>query len=158
MPAWLLHAMAFAAGLVGMEGVAWTAHRFLMHGPLWRWHRSHHEPRRGVVEANDLFAIIFAGPPIALFILAGVLERPTLGWLAGGMTAYGVLYALVHDGLVHRRFPLPFRPRSGYLERLVRAHHLHHLTRSREGAVSYGFLLAPDPLRLAARLRAARRR
>jgi beta-carotene 3-hydroxylase len=158
MPEWLAHALAFAIGLAGMEAVAWTTHRYLMHGPLWRWHRSHHEPRRGVFEANDLFGLIFAAPPIALFALAGALERPWLGWLAGGMTAYGLLYMLVHDGLVHRRFPLPLRARSGYLERLVRAHHLHHLTRSRDGAVSFGFLLAPDPLRLAARLRATRRR
>lgn len=158
MPSWMLHVLAFTGGLVGMEGLAWVTHRYLMHGPLWRWHRSHHEKSRGLLEANDLFAVIFAAPPVALFFLAGALDRPALAWLAGGMTAYGALYVLVHDGLVHRRFPLPLQPRSGYLERLVRAHHLHHLTHTRDGAVSFGFLAAPDPLRLAARLGATRRR
>ena len=158
MPVWLTYTLAFLVGLAGMEAVAWTTHRYLMHGPLWRWHRSHHEPRRGVFEANDLFGLVFAVPPIALFAVAGELGQPALAWLAGGMTAYGVLYMLVHDGLVHRRFPLPLRTGRGYLERLVRAHHQHHMTRSRDGAVSFGFLVAPDPLRLAAHLRAARRR
>jgi beta-carotene 3-hydroxylase len=155
--AWLANALAFAAGLGGMEAVAWATHRFLMHGPLWRLHRSHHEPRRGTFEANDLFGAIFAVPPIGLFALAGALRMPPLAWLAGGMTAYGGLYALMHDGLAHRRLPAPRVSAGGYLERLVRAHHLHHMTRSREGAVSFGFLLAPDPRRLAEQLRARRR-
>lgn len=158
MPDWVVYALAFLVGLVGMEAVAWTTHRYLMHGPLWRWHRSHHEPRQGAFETNDLFGVIFAAPPIALFALAGLSDQPALAWLAGGMTAYGALYAMVHDGLVHRRFPLPFTAKRGYLQRLVRAHHLHHLTRTRDGAVAFGFLVAPDPLRLAARLRDARRR
>ena len=158
MLVWLVHLLAFVVGLAGMEAVAWTTHRFLMHGPLWRWHRSHHESRRGVFEANDLFGLVFAAPPIALFALAGALAQPAFAWLAAGITAYGVLYLIVHDGLVHRRLPLPVRGTSGYARRLVRAHHLHHLTHSRDGAVSFGFLLAPDPLQLAARLRAARRR
>lgn len=158
MFAWLTNALAFTIGLVGMEAVAWTTHRYLMHGPLWLWHRSHHEPRRGRFEANDLFGVVFAAPAIALFALAGALDRPVLAWLAGGMTFYGALYALVHDGLVHRRFPLPLRPRTGYLQRLVRAHHLHHRTRARRGAVAFGFLFAPDPMQLAARLRTTRRR
>ncbi len=37
--------LVFAAALVGMEGVAWATHRWLMHGPLWVLHRSHHAPR-----------------------------------------------------------------------------------------------------------------
>ena len=27
-----------------MEVVAWAAHRYIMHGPAWAWHRDHHEP------------------------------------------------------------------------------------------------------------------
>ncbi len=155
MPGWMVHALAFLVGLGGMEAVAWTTHRYLMHGPLWRWHRSHHEPRQGAFEANDLFGVIFAAPPIALFAAAGLTDQSWLAWLAGGMTAYGALYVLVHDGLVHRRFPVPV-PAMGYVQRLIQAHHLHHLTRTREGAVSFGFLLAPDPLKLAQALRSAR--
>ena len=41
-----------------MEGVAWLAHRYLMHGWLWIWHEDHHKPRHekhGFFEKNDLF-------------------------------------------------------------------------------------------------------
>jgi len=32
----------------------------VMHGWGWGWHRSHHEPRRGMFEKNDLFAVVGA--------------------------------------------------------------------------------------------------
>jgi beta-carotene 3-hydroxylase len=156
MPGWLVNLTAFLVGLVGMEGVAWLTHRYLMHGPLWSWHRSHHEEGKGVFEANDLFAVHFAAVAIGLFAIAAFARWPALSALAAGITAYGALYFLVHDGLVHRRVPLPLRPRKGYLGRLVQAHHLHHLTHTREGAVSFGFLLAHDPEKLAARLKSVR--
>ena len=49
------------------------------------------------------------------------------------MLAYGILYALIHDGLVHRRFASVRSPRGGYLKRLVQAHRLHHAVRGRDG-------------------------
>lgn len=148
--------LSLLVGLIAMEAVAWATHRYLMHGPLWVWHRSHHEPRRGRFEANDLFGLVFAALAILLF-WAG--DRWDLAWMSGfaaGMTAYGALYVLVHDGLVHRRFPLPVTGRSGYLLRLRQAHHLHHATHTREGAVSFGFLLPASPAWLAERLKALR--
>jgi beta-carotene 3-hydroxylase len=36
--------------VVVMEGVAWAAHRYVMHGWGWGWHRSHHEPHDGPFE------------------------------------------------------------------------------------------------------------
>jgi beta-carotene 3-hydroxylase len=35
---------------------------------------------------------------------------------------------------------------------LHQAHRLHHAVKSREGGVSFGFLFAPDPVRLKRRL------
>ncbi len=141
----------FALALVGMEGVAWATHRFLMHGPLWCLHRSHHEPRSGRFELNDLFAAYFALPSMAL-IYAGRHGWPPAFWLGLGMTGYGLIYALFHDGLVHGRFrsPLPLR----LMKRLVQAHRLHHAIHTRKGAVSYGFLWAPPVRRLKAELQA----
>lgn len=144
--------LAFLAGLVGMEAIAWATHRYLMHGPLWSLHRSHHEPGRGRLEANDLFGLAFAAIAIGCFALAGVLAWRPLAAFAAGMTAYGFLYVLVHDGLVHRRFPFIKPGDRGYLRRLAQAHHLHHAVRERDGAVSFGFLIAPAPERLARRL------
>ncbi len=148
--------LVFLVALGGMEAVAFLTHRYIMHGPMWRWHRSHHEPRTGWFELNDLFAVVFAGVAIGLFLLG---TRPGLGlftWAAAGVTAYGGLYALVHDGLVHRRFPM-VKARRGYLLRLVQAHHLHHLAHEKVGAVSFGFLLPQDPEKLARRLADLRR-
>jgi beta-carotene 3-hydroxylase len=68
-------------------------------------------------------------------------------WIGLGILGYGVIYTLVHDGLVHQRY---FRwvPRGGYARRLVQAHKLHHATVGREGGVSFGFVLARDPVLL----------
>ncbi|WP_374471131.1 sterol desaturase family protein [Phenylobacterium sp.] len=153
----VVNTASFLAGVVAMEGVAWATHRYVMHGVLWNWHRSHHEPGRKGPELNDLFGLVFAGIAVGLFWLGARPGFAPVWWLAMGMTAYGVLYALVHDGLVHRRFPFPIRPRRGYLLRLVQAHHLHHISHERDGAVSFGFLWAQDPDRLRAQLQAGRR-
>lgn len=156
LPARLLIVLASAGA---MELVAGLVHRFWMHGPGWGWHRSHHEPGTGGLERNDRYALLFALVAVALFALGHGRWWP-LYWVGAGLTLYGLLYALVHDGLVHRRRPWPWRwtPRRGYLARLVQAHRLHHALRTRDGGVSFGFLYAAPPARLAARLRAQRRR
>ncbi len=151
----LVDAAVLLATVVVMEGVAWASHRYLMHSVVgWRWHASHHARREGRLEKNDLYAIGFAGAAIAL-IWFGTAGAWPLQWIGAGMTTYGLLYFVVHDGLVHRRWPLPFTPRRGYLKRLVQAHRLHHAVRGREGAVSFGFLWAAPPARLKAQLKGA---
>ncbi|HZY17577.1 MAG TPA: sterol desaturase family protein [Ramlibacter sp.] len=151
--AWFLVA---SAAFLAMEGVAWLAHRYVMHGWGWAWHRSHHEPRQGAFERNDWYAVVGTALAIGLFLIAGHLQSPALQAVAVGVTAYGLVYSLVHDGLVHQRWPFRWVPRGGYLRRLVQAHRLHHAVRTREGALSFGFLIVSDPRRLAARLRARR--
>ena len=140
--------------LIAMEGVAYVVHRWIMHGPGWALHKSHHEPRSGPVEANDWYAVVFAAPSIALFFIADGIADP-LWWVALGIAGYGLVYALFHDVLVHRRIRHRIAPRSALLKRLVQAHRLHHAVRTREGAVSFGFLWAPRPEALKARLRAS---
>lgn len=142
-------ALALAA-LLGMEGVATLTHRYVMHGWMWRWHASHHAPRRGLFEVNDLFAIVFAAVSVGL-IYWGAETRSAPYWLGWGMVGYGAIYALFHDGLVHGRIPLPpALKRVPYLRHLVRAHYLHHATHRQHGAVSYGFMYAKPLARLRA--------
>jgi beta-carotene 3-hydroxylase len=133
----------FLAAFAGMEVVAWVAHRFLMHGPLWAIHASHHRPQTGRFEANDLFGVFFAVPSI-IFIYYGTHGSPALLALGLGMTAYGASYFGFHDVVVHRRVSHRYRPNSRYMQRIVRAHLIHHKTTTKEGAVSFGFLYAPD--------------
>jgi beta-carotene 3-hydroxylase len=150
---WLGNAALFLAGLALMEPVAHLSHRYLMHGPLWCLHASHHLPRQGVLEKNDLFAVFFSAPSILLIYL-GTNGYPFALWVGVGIAAYGLCYFLFHDLLVHRRVDHGYRPAGGYLRRLVHAHRLHHASRQRDGAVSYGFLVAPPPERLRERMRA----
>lgn len=140
------------ATVAAMEAVAWFAHKYVMHGFGWGWHRSHHEPRTGRFEKNDLYAVVFAGVSIACFAL-GTWAWAPLFRVGLGIAAYGLLYFLVHDGLVHRRLPFFAAPRRGYLKRLYQAHRLHHAVDGREGCVSFGFLYAPPVERLKAQLR-----
>jgi len=149
----MLEALIVLMTVVAMEGVSILAHKYIMHGWGWGWHQSHHQPRTGWFERNDLYAVVFAGIAIAL-IAYGTSGAYPLQWIGAGMTAYGALYFIAHDGLVHRRWPMSYLPRRGYLKRLYQAHRLHHAVGGKEGCVSFGFLYAPPIGKLKQRLRA----
>jgi beta-carotene 3-hydroxylase len=152
MPDWLIYLTVFLVVFIGMEGVAWALHRYVMHGFLWVLHESHHRPRKSWFEMNDLFGFFFTAVSVGLF-LAGTLYYTPLLFAGLGMTAYGVVYFLIHDVLVHRRVEHGFVPRNGYLRRVYQAHRLHHAVPGRDGAVSFGFVYAPPPEKLAATLK-----
>jgi beta-carotene 3-hydroxylase len=138
----LIHFAVFAGTVVAMEGVAYLMHKYLMHGPLWFLHESHHVRDKGRFELNDLFGVFFAIPSIILIYL-GTHGRPALLAVGLGMTAYGAIYFGFHDVIVHRRLPHRLRLQGGYLQRIIKAHHIHHATREKNGAVSFGFIYAP---------------
>lgn len=61
------------------------------------------------LQANDLFAIINGVPAMVLcaygFLTPGIPGGVCFG--AGlGITLFGISYMFIHDGLVHRRFPV----------------------------------------------------
>ncbi|KAJ6804583.1 beta-carotene hydroxylase [Iris pallida] len=132
---------------VGMEFWARWAHRALWHASLWHMHESHHRPREGPFELNDVFAIINAVPAIALlafgFFHRGLL--PGLCFGAGlGITLFGMAYMFVHDGLVHRRFPVGPIANVPYFRRVAAAHQIHHSEKFR--GVPYGLFMGPKEL------------
>ncbi|MBA0039049.1 sterol desaturase family protein [Pantoea sp. BIGb0393] len=149
---WFWNTLILLATVVVMEIVAALSHKYIMHGWGWGWHESHHEPHSGKFELNDLYAVVFAVLAIVL-IYVGVQGLWPLQWIGAGMTTYGALYFMVHDGLVHQRWPFRYIPRKGYLKRLYMAHRMHHAVRGREGCVSFGFLYAPSLSKLQATLR-----
>ncbi|XP_056160191.1 beta-carotene 3-hydroxylase, chloroplastic-like isoform X2 [Syzygium oleosum] len=129
---------------VGMEFWARWAHRALWHASLWHMHESHHRPRDGPFELNDVFAIINAVPAIALlsygFFHKGLV--PGLCFGAGlGITVFGMAYMFVHDGLVHRRFPVGPIADVPYFRRVASAHQIHHSDKF--NGVPYGLFLGP---------------
>lgn len=140
--------------VAAMEGVAYATHRWVMHGPGWCLHASHHRPRDGAWEANDLYAVIFSAPSI-LLILGGVQLGwgQACTWIGAGIAAYGAIYFGFHDWIVHRRLPGRFVPRSRYMKRIVQAHRLHHAVETKAGTVSFGFLVAPRVEALKAELK-----
>jgi beta-carotene 3-hydroxylase len=148
--------LIFLATVLGMELFAYAAHRWIMHGPGWFLHESHHRPRTGNWELNDLYAAIFAVPSFVL-LLGGVQLGwwPGFTWIGAGIAAYGAIYFGFHDLIVHKRIRHRYIPRSSYMKRIVQAHRLHHAVRTRKGTVSFGFLYAPKPEVLKAQLRAS---
>lgn len=157
----LLPILIFPATVAAMEGFAYVMHRWVMHGPGWFLHASHHRPRlaetrgsaKGHWEANDLYFVIFALPSI-LLLLGGVQWHWGDGATAcgAGIAAYGAIYLGFHDIIVHRRIGHRYVPRSTYMKRIVQAHRLHHAVETKAGCVSFGFLIAPRPEELKRKL------
>ena len=114
--------LLFVLTIAFMEGFAYVMHRWVMHGRLgWLLHASHHRPRTGRFELNDLYGVIFAVPSIVL-IYGGVQS----GWgawatcVGAGIAAYGAIYFGFHDVIVHRRMQHRYIPRSAYMKRIDR--------------------------------------
>lgn len=134
-----------------MEFWARWAHRALWHASLWHMHESHHRPREGLFELNDVFAIVNALPAISLlsygFFNRGLIPGLCFGavssflcvffplsklklyfetrvgmWQGLGITLFGMAYMFVHDGLVHRRFPVGPIANVPYFRRVAAAH------------------------------------
>ena len=138
--------------LLIMEPVTALIHRYVFHGFGMGWHRSHHEPPRGLLEANDLFPVVFSALTIivlsvGVYVGAGDVLVP----IGIGVTAYGFSYLIVHDVVIHRRIKgLPIPDRLG--RRLRAAHNAHHLF----AGAPFGFLapVVPSGVRARAAARA----
>lgn len=127
-----------------MEGVAWFTHKYIMHGFLWSWHHDHHNHHKGFFERNDLFAIVFSAVAITLIVVGIEVSRLSfLTWMGAGVTLYGVFYFIFHDVIVHQRVKFKHRFQARYMQRIIRAHYIHHKVHSKEGAQAFGFLYAP---------------
>lgn len=145
--------LVFLATILAMEGVAYVAHRWVMHGFGWFLHASHHRPRNGFWEMNDWYFVMFAAPSIALLIggTSGMLGIWAT-WMGAGIAGYGAIYLGFHDLIVHKRLNHRYIPKSAYMKRIIQAHRLHHVVETKAGTVSYGFLWAPKPEDLKAEL------
>ena len=155
--------LALVAGAaVGMEYYARYAHKYLWHEslwsmplktrkewnrPIWLLHESHHLPREGAFEANDIFAIANGVPAFALcaygFLTPGVFGGLCFG--AGlGITFFGIAYMYVHDGMVHKRFPTGPLGKLPFLRKIAAGHTIHH-TEAFDG-VPWGLFLSTQEL------------
>ncbi len=131
--------------LLGMEFVAWAAHKYLMHGWLWIWHEDHHKPhfeKEGFFEKNDLFFLVFAIPSMFSYIIGSTYAE--VGWLfyvGVGISIYGLIYFLIHDVYIHQRFQWFRQLDSKYSRAILRAHGAHHAKTQKEDGESFGLLI-----------------
>ena len=132
------------ASFAGMEGIAWLAHKYLMHGILWSLHRDHHRKDvYGFFEHNDFFFLIFATPGIACLILGNFTSMASLLYIGIGITLYGLCYFLVHDVFIHQRIKIFRKSDNWYLRAIRRAHKMHHKHLGKEDGECFGMLWVP---------------
>jgi len=143
---YLIFAIIFATFLV-MEGVAWLAHKYLMHGFLWYLHADHHLPTYkksdSFFEKNDWFFVIFAFPSMVMYILGSIFQNPILFSIAIGITVYGFAYFVFHEVVFHQRLNWFKKWRNTYIRALRRAHGMHHKHHGKEEGECFGLLIFP---------------
>jgi beta-carotene 3-hydroxylase len=127
-----------------MEGITWCTHKYVMHGFLWSLHADHHQPKyQHTFEKNDAFFVIGAIPSITLFYLGTVPSLNYKFFIALGIFLYGITYFLVHDVLIHQRFPWFKNTKNSYLIGLRKAHKIHHKYLGKEDGECFGMLNVP---------------
>lgn len=139
----MIKAIGFIAiGFALMELSGWFIHKYLMHGPLWMIHKTHHQPSKTFFELNDLFSVFF-GSIALLLIFLGVDSLDYRFWIGVGISVYGLLYFILHDVWVHRRLKWFDRPKNPLIKGIFKAHQAHHRTNQKDDAVSFGLFLVP---------------
>ena len=140
----LFYGFVTLAAVVGMEFIAWFAHKYIMHGFLWVWHEDHHKPHHekdGFFEKNDLFFLVFAIPSMICYIVGSNTPHFWLFFIGVGISIYGIIYFLIHDVYIHQRFKWFRQLDSKYSRAILRAHGAHHAKQTKEDGESFGLLV-----------------
>ncbi|WP_028979757.1 sterol desaturase family protein [Sporocytophaga myxococcoides] len=127
---------------VSMEAIAWLAHKYIMHGFLWIFHKDHHRPGGSAIEHNDFFFLLFATPAIICFLI-GFKELSIYFWIASGITLYGFTYFIIHDIFIHQRIKWLKKTNFAYLKAIRKAHKVHHKHMAKEDGECFGMLWVP---------------
>jgi beta-carotene 3-hydroxylase len=139
----MMNAILFTIlGFAVMEFSGWFIHKYIMHGPLWNIHKTHHQPSKSYFELNDLFSLLFGSIAIIL-ILLGLSDLDYRFWMGVGISLYGISYFFLHDVLIHRRLKWFDKPKNSFLRGIFKAHQAHHATNKKNDAVSFGLFLVP---------------
>ena len=135
-----------AAAFAVMEVASYVLHRWVLHGPLWRMHRTHHDPAHGHgdgLEWNDLFAVFWGALSVGLIWLGHEDPLASTAFPVGvGIAVYGVLYFVLHDLYAHGRAGR-VTTRNPAAQSVKRAHGRHHRSLEKRGQEPYGLFLFP---------------
>ncbi|MBA3705433.1 MAG: sterol desaturase family protein [Bacteroidetes bacterium] len=145
---YLWNTLIIIGSFILMELVAWTSHKYIMHGFLWYLHKDHHQPHDHKLEKNDFFALIFMLPSWLLIMFGVIGDCDYRLYMGIGFTLYGICYALIHDGLIHGRISLLNKTKNAKLLALKNGHLAHHENDTKadykkENNVCYGMLWVP---------------
>ncbi len=139
----LFYTFVTIAAVLAMEFVAWFAHKYIMHGLLWSWHEDHHNPHdnEGFFEKNDRFFLVFAVPSALCYMIGSSTPHFWLFFVGVGISIYGLIYFLIHDVYIHRRFKWFKQLDNTYSRAILRAHGAHHAKQTKEDCESFGLLV-----------------
>lgn len=139
-----------------MEFVAWSNHKYIMHGFLWDWHKDHHrsDSKKGSMplnteskhfEKNDRFFIMYATPAIIFLIIGLTFNYSAMIAMGIGISSYGLTYFFIHDVIIYERLPLRFlqKHENSYIKAIRRAHLAHHRPKTKKDFHIYGLLVFP---------------
>jgi beta-carotene 3-hydroxylase len=126
-----------------MEFAAWFTHKYIMHGVFWYFHEDHHQPKGHLFQKNDLFFLIFAVPSWFNIMYGFIWQNDIMIGIGFGIAAYGLVYFLVHDVLIHRRFKWFDNINNRYFKAVRKAHKVHHKNQYKEEGACFGMLLFP---------------
>lgn len=139
----LINSLIVVGAFFLTEFLAWSVHKYVMHGFLWYLHKDHHQKKAGFFEKNDTFFLIFAVPSW-LCMMYGVMGGCDYRLYIGiGIAIYGLAYFLVHEILIHQRFKWWTRTESIYFKGLRKAHKVHHKSMGKEHGECFGMLVVP---------------
>ncbi len=139
----ILGTAALILAFLSMEFMAWSTHKYVMHGFLWNVHRDHHQPTGKRFQRNDLFFLIFAVPSWLCVMLGMIYQAPFSIGFGLGIALYGMVYFLVHDVLIHRRFKWFDKTQNRYFKAIRKAHKVHHKKQHKEDGECFGMLIVP---------------
>lgn len=124
-----------------MEFVAWFSHKYIMHGIGWYFHKDHHQTTHHFFEKNDVFFLIFAIPSWLCIMLGWMNFNFYFVAVGFGILMYGIVYFLIHDVLIHRRFKWFDKTQNNYLKGIRKAHKVHHKNQYREKGECFSLLI-----------------
>lgn len=126
-----------------MEFVAWSVHKYIMHGILWNLHKDHHQVNKeNIMQKNDYFFLIFAIPSI-LLILNGFKSLHFTLYIGLGIALYGLAYFIVHEIIIHQRIKILSKINNKYIRGIRMAHKVHHKNIHKNNGKSFGMLIVP---------------
>jgi len=128
---------------IGMEGIAWLAHKYVMHGIGWSLHKDHHVPHSKKTEKNDFFFLIFAVPSWLSIMLGMMYQNNISVYIGYGIIAYGLSYVFIHDIFIHQRIKWLRNTNSPYFKAIRYAHKIHHKHLGKEDGECFGMLFVP---------------